>query len=136
MLLWTLGWRYHFKVEFSPFLSKCPGWGFWWIIWELCLYFLKGTSILFSIVAAKIYIPTYSVEGGSLFPHSPAFIIIYWLFDDDHSDLTVVFTFFIFIFLLLFPQYKFFSYCTSWWPSYTHRYTFFFLPLSCSIVSD
>ena len=37
---------------------------------------------------------------------------------------------------LLFLQYNFFFYCTAWWRSYTYMYTFFFLPLSCSIVSD
>ena len=31
-----------------------------------------------------------------------------------------------FFFLLLFPQYNFFSYCTAWWPSYTYMYTFYF----------
>ena len=39
-------------------------------------------------------------------------------------------------FLLLFPQYKFFFYRTAWWPSYIYTYTIFFLPLSCSIISD
>ena len=27
-------------------------------------------------------------------------------------------------------------YCTAWWPSYTYMYRFFFLTLSCSIISD
>ena len=29
-----------------------------------------------------------------------------------------------------------FFYCTAWWPNYTYMYTFFFLLLSCSIISD
>ena len=29
-----------------------------------------------------------------------------------------------------------FFHCTAWWPSYTYMYTFFFLILSCSIISD
>ena len=40
-------------------------------------------------------------------------------------------------FKLLFPQYSFFFFfCTAWWPSYTYRYTFYFLILSCSIICD
>ena len=46
----------------------------------------KGTSILSSIVAVSIYIPTNSVEGGSLFSTpSPAFIVCR-LFNDGHSE--------------------------------------------------
>ena len=41
--------------------------------------------MLFSIVAAPVYIPTHSV-GGSLFSTpSPAFVVCY-LFDNSHSD--------------------------------------------------
>ena len=44
-----------------------------------------GISILFSIVAAPIYIPT-NVVGGSLFSTcSPAFVIC-WFLNDGHSD--------------------------------------------------
>ena len=35
-----------------------------------------------------------------------------------------------------FPNTLFFFYCTAWWPSYMYMYTFFFLTLSCSIISD
>ena len=44
-----------------------------------------GTSILFSTVAAPIYIPTNSAQGF-LFLHTLANIIIYRLFADGHSD--------------------------------------------------
>ena len=31
---------------------------------------------------------------------------------------------------------QFFSYCAAWRPSYTYMLTFFFLSLSCSVISD
>ena len=44
-----------------------------------------GPSILFSIVAAPIYIPTNSVQGF-LFSTAPSVFVICRLFDDGHSD--------------------------------------------------
>ena len=67
MLLWTLGCcMYLFKLEFSP--DVCPGVRFLTHMVTLFLVF-SGTSILFSIVAAPIYIPTNSV-GGFPFLHT------------------------------------------------------------------
>ena len=37
-----------------------------WVIWQFCFQFFKGTSILFSIVAVSIYIPTNSARGFPL----------------------------------------------------------------------
>ena len=51
----------------------------------ILLLVFKGVSILFSIVAAPIYIPTNSV-GGFLFSTSSLAFIICRLFDDGHSD--------------------------------------------------
>ena len=45
----------------------------------------KGTFILFSIVAAQIYIPANSV-GGFPFLYTLFCLIIYRRFDDSHSD--------------------------------------------------
>ena len=39
-------------------------------------------------------------------------------------------------FLIVISPIQFFFYCTSWWPSYTYMYTFYFLTLSCSIMND
>ena len=44
-----------------------------------------GTSILFSIVAVSIYIPSNSAKGSLFSTHSPAFIVCRF-FDDGHSD--------------------------------------------------
>ena len=44
-----------------------------------------GTSILFSIVATPIYVPT-NVYEGSLFSKSSPKLVICGLFDDSHSD--------------------------------------------------
>ena len=44
-----------------------------------------GTSILFSIMAAPIYLPTNNVEGFPFSTLSPAFVICK-LFNDGHSD--------------------------------------------------
>ena len=64
--LWTLGCMYLFKLEFS--LDICPGMGLLDHMATLFLVFWR-TSILFSIVAAPIYIPTNSV-GGFPFLHT------------------------------------------------------------------
>ena len=44
----------------------------------------KGTSILFSIVAVPIYIPSNNLEGSFFSIPSPAFIVC-GFFDDSHS---------------------------------------------------
>ena len=46
---------------------------------------LDGTSILFSIAAAPIYIPTHNVQDSLFFTSSPTFVICR-LFDDSYSD--------------------------------------------------
>ena len=46
---------------------------------------LKRTSILFSIVAAPIYIPTNNIGGFVSYKPSPTFIIC-TCFDGGHSD--------------------------------------------------
>ena len=45
----------------------------------------EGTSILFSIVAVSIYIPTNSARGSPFSTPSPAFIVCKF-FDGGHSD--------------------------------------------------
>ena len=71
-----------FKLYFSPDIY--PGVGLLDHMATLFLVF-KGTSILFSIVTAQIYIPTNSVGGFLFFTPSPTFVICR-LFDDGHSD--------------------------------------------------
>ena len=75
---------YIFGLEFSSFQDICPGVGFLDYMVVLFLIF-KGTSILFSIVAAPIYIPINSVGGFFFSTPSLAFIICR-LFDNRHSD--------------------------------------------------
>ena len=62
----------------------CPGVG---LLGHMVVLFLVfwGTSILFSIVVAPIYIPINSVRGFLLSRPSPAFTV-YRFFDDGHSD--------------------------------------------------
>ena len=68
----TLGYMHPFELWFS--LDICPGVGLLDHMVALFLVF-KGISILFSIVAVPIYIPTNSVGGYTLFSTpSPAFI--------------------------------------------------------------
>ena len=76
MLQWTLGCMYLFELWFS--LDICPGVGLPYHTIVLFLVF-QGTSILFSIVVAPIYIPTSGIERF-LFVHTISGI--YWLFVD------------------------------------------------------
>ena len=64
MLLWTLGCMYLFKLVFSFSLAIYLGVE---LLDQMVLLFLVfwGTSILFSVVAALIYIPTNSAQGFS-----------------------------------------------------------------------
>ena len=64
MLLWTLGCMYLFELVFSFSSDICPGVK---LLDHMVVLFLVfwGTSILFSIVATPIYIPTNSVLGFS-----------------------------------------------------------------------
>ena len=82
VLLWTLGCMYLFRSCFYP--SICPGVGFQDYTVALFLVF-KGTSILFSIVAAPISFSPTVQEGFLLFTPSPAFTVC-GFFDDGHSS--------------------------------------------------
>ena len=73
---------YIFKLQFS--LDIYPGLGLQDHMIILFLVF-KGTSILFSIVAAPFYIPTNSV-GGVLIPPHPPQHLSFVLFNNGHSD--------------------------------------------------
>jgi len=59
----------HVSFELAFCLDTCPGGGLLDHMATLFLVFLGGTSVLFSIVAAPIYIPTNSV-GGLPFLHT------------------------------------------------------------------
>ena len=75
----------HVSFWIMVFSGICPRVGLLDHIVALFLVF-QGTSILFSIVAVPVYIPTNSVGGLPLLHiPSPAFIICR-LFDDGHSD--------------------------------------------------
>ena len=64
-------------------LGTCPGVGLLSQMVVLFLVFL-GTSVLFSIVAVPVYIPTSSTGG---FPFLRTFSsIVYSPFDDGHSE--------------------------------------------------
>ena len=88
MLLWTLGYMGLFKLVFLFLflfsLAISPGVEF---LGHMIVVFLVfwGTSLLFSTVAALIYISAKSVQGSLFFTSSPAFVICV-LFDDGHSD--------------------------------------------------
>ena len=73
---------YLFELWFS--LGICPGVG---LLSHVVVLFLvsKGTSMLFSIVAVPIYIPTSSVRGFPFSTPSPAFFVCRF-FDDRHSN--------------------------------------------------
>ena len=75
---------YLLKLEFSAFPDKYPGVGLLDHMVALFLIF-KGTSILFSIDAVPVYIPTNSLEISLFSIPFPEFIICR-LFDDSHSD--------------------------------------------------
>ena len=71
-----------FRIKFSP--DKCPGLGLLDYMATLSLVFW-GVSILFSIVAVPIYIPTNSV-GEFPFLYTLSSICYLEIFNDGHSD--------------------------------------------------
>ena len=83
ILLWTLGYIYLFKWLFSFSLYINPGVEFLDQIVILFLVFW-GISILYSIVALLVYVPTIT-ELELLFLHILAELISY-LFGTGHSD--------------------------------------------------
>ena len=72
----TLGCMYHFRSCFPP--DICPGVGFQGLVVDLFLVF-KGASLLFSMVAVSIYIPT---NNAGEFPSLHTFPGMYclWIF--------------------------------------------------------
>ena len=80
----NIGVMYLFKFEFSSFPDICPGVR---LLDHMVVLFLVfwGTSILFSIVTAPIYIPTNSVPRSLFSTFSPTFAICR-LLDDSHFD--------------------------------------------------
>ena len=81
MLLWILGCLYPFTLVFS-FSNIYPGVGWLDCIVGLFLFFWVS-SILFSTVAAPIYIPT---SGVQVFVFLYIFTNSCGLFDNSHSD--------------------------------------------------
>ena len=79
MLQWTLGCIYLFKIVFLFSLDKYPEIG---LMDHMTVLFLTfwGTSILFSIAAAPIYIPTNSAQGFPflLFLPSTCYFLSFW----------------------------------------------------------
>ena len=82
VLLWTQGCVYLFKLEFSP--DICPGVGLLDSMVTLFLVFW-GTSMLFSVEAAPICIPTSNVGGfpilcilSSICPLTDLVVQFYW----------------------------------------------------------
>ena len=67
---------------FSFSLAIYPGVELLDHIVAVCLVF-KGTSILYSLMAAPVYIPTNSVQGFH-FLHILSIFVICGLFDDSH----------------------------------------------------
>ena len=64
----AMNMRVHESFEFSFCLDICPGVGLLDPMVVLYLVF-SGSAILFSIVAAPVYIPSNSVGGFPLSPH-------------------------------------------------------------------
>ena len=80
-------------VSFSTLVSS--EWDCW-VIWWFYSYFFQGISILSSIVAVSIYIPTNSART---FPFLNILSSIHCrFFDDGHSDLCEVISHFIYLF--------------------------------------
>ena len=69
MLLWTLGCIFLFKLVFSfIFFRYRPRSRVPWSYGSSVFGSIWGTSILFTVLAASIYIPTNSVKGFSFLP--------------------------------------------------------------------
>ena len=81
MLQWALGCMYLVELVFSFPSDKYPDVEFLDHMVVLVLMFW-GTSTLFSLVAAPIYI----FPNSSLFSSSLPTLVIFCLFDDNHSD--------------------------------------------------
>ena len=75
----------HVSFQIMVFPDICPGVGLLDHMASLLLVFLRN-SILFSIVAAPIYIPTSSVRMMVLFLHTLSSICYFRLFNGGHSD--------------------------------------------------
>ena len=88
MSLRTLGLMYLFGLVFSFFSDIYPGVE---LLAHMVVLFLvfRQTSILFSTVAAPIYIPTLVFKGSLFATSSPRFVTCR-LFDDRHSDMREV----------------------------------------------
>ena len=84
MLQWTLGYMF-FELWFSQGIYpvvKLLGYMIVLVLVLFCFFFFKRISLLFSIVAVSIYIPTESAEG---FPFLHILSNICRIFDDVHS---------------------------------------------------
>ena len=130
---------YFLKPWIPP--DTCPG---VWLLKHMVALFLvfEGASILFSIVAAPIYIPTNSVRGFP-FPHTLSNIIIDFLIMAIPTGVKWYFIV-VFNFIFLIVMLSIFS-CASWPPVYLlqrnvylalppHNFLWgclFFLILSC-----
>ena len=82
MVQWLWGCRYLFEIVISFPLDICPEVDLLNHVVVLILIFW-GTSILFSIVAAQVYIPMEAQH--SLFSISLPILVTSCLFDDSHS---------------------------------------------------
>ena len=69
-----------FELEFCP--DICPGMGLLYHMATL-FSFYKGNSILFSVVAVPVYIPT---NSAGRVPFSPHPLQHFNLYNDSHSD--------------------------------------------------
>ena len=78
----NIGVHVSFSIMF--FSGYMPSNGIVWSYGSFSLSFLKGISILFSIVAVSICIPTNSARGFPFSTPSPALIVCRF-FDDGHS---------------------------------------------------
>ena len=123
--------------------------GKWELIANILLYSYSGISfsnyneVLIYAGLRVLYmliLPRFVMTRSSVSFQTKSDVIKWLTIILSFSTLLIILLFFllvfIFIFLIVISPMQVFFYCTTWWLSYTYMYTFFFLILSCSIISD
>ena len=119
-------WYRHMAIPFYYYVNKIliSTWNFGYLgrHWaRICLadtYLASGTNAVMDMTFWSQEYNWCCTENIKLFKKTNCFQV---LAENEKSG---------FLFFFISPIYYFFFYCTSWWPSYTYMYTFFFLPLA------